>query len=53
MWHIRKITNSYNSFIGKPEGKSLFGDVGADGKIILKRILNKCGLRIELDSSGS
>jgi hypothetical protein len=38
MWEMR---NAYRIFIGKPEGKRPFGDLGVDGRIILKWIFQK------------
>jgi hypothetical protein len=35
-----------HNFFGKPEGKRVLGRPGADGRIILKLILIKCGGRI-------
>jgi hypothetical protein len=35
------MSNAYNILAGKPEGKIPFGDLGVDGKIILKWILGK------------
>jgi hypothetical protein len=31
----------YKALVGKPEGKTLEEDLGTDGRIILKQILNK------------
>jgi hypothetical protein len=36
----RKTT--YSGSVGKPEGKSHLGDINAEGRIILKWILQKC-----------
>jgi hypothetical protein len=42
--HIGEMRNSYNIFVGKPEGD--LGDLGVDGKIILKLVLGKEGGRV-------
>jgi hypothetical protein len=33
--------NAYMVLLGKPEGKRLLGDLGLDGKIILRWIIKK------------
>jgi hypothetical protein len=38
---IGKTRNACTIVVGKHEGKSLLGDLGVDGRIILRWILNK------------
>jgi hypothetical protein len=37
--------NAWERLVGKPEGKRLFGRLGADGSIILEMNLNWWGLK--------
>jgi hypothetical protein len=42
--HVARIgegTGVYRIFVGKPEGKRPLGDLGLDGRIILRRIFKK------------
>jgi hypothetical protein len=36
-----EVRNSYNSYVGKPEGKNHLEDLGVDGNIILKLMFGK------------
>jgi hypothetical protein len=44
---------AYRLLVGKPEGRNYLKDPCTDGRIILKRILEKCDEGHELDRSGS
>jgi hypothetical protein len=40
-----EMKNGYKIFVGETEGTSCFRDIYVDGRIILKLILNKQGVR--------
>jgi hypothetical protein len=37
----KKMSNTYKIFVGKPETKDILGDIGTDGRIILKWIFKE------------
>ena len=51
--HVAGQRERRGAYRGKPEGRKYLKDPCADGRIILKRILEKCDEGHELDRCGS